>query len=368
MRTSRFALGSLLALAQLVFQPLATAAPGDIRWQLATGAPIRSAPLLAGDVLVVGNFAGSLQGLNWPSRTPRWKVALKGSLSSQPALDGERIYVQTSRQLYALAVADGRILWQRDLGDQGDWSGLQIWDSYQGSPLLAGDLLLVAMGRTLHALSRADGTPRWQYQSSDRIMATPTISGERILLADNAGQLSALSLPGGKLLWQQTPSRNAIQSRIAVWQQGAQQLGIYGSRDAAVHAFDLNTGKPRWQRSHDTSWVVGSPLVRGDAVYIGTSDGLFFQALDAATGKERWRIDTGQNAFTAPLVDDGKLLLTTGDAYHPGQPGKVSAVALDGQLRWQKALPSGLFGQPIVLGDTLIVGTEDGKLYGVALR
>ncbi|KAF0813560.1 Outer membrane protein assembly factor BamB [Andreprevotia sp. IGB-42] len=354
----------LLGLGQTLLVPGVLAAPGDVRWQLATGAPIRSAPVVAGDVLVVGNFAGELQGINWPSRTPRWKVALKGSLSSQPTLDGDRVYVQTSRQLYAIAAADGRIQWQRELGDQGDWRGFHIWDSYQGSPRVAGELLLVGMGRTLHALNRRDGTQRWQFQSSDRLMATPTVHDGRVLIADTAGQISALALATGTPVWRQTPSRDAIQSQIAVWQQS----GIYGSRDAAVHAFDLATGTPRWQRSHDTSWVVGSPLVKRDTVYIGSSDGLFFQALDAASGRELWRVDTGQNAFTAPVLAGETLLLATGDAYQPGRPGKVSAVGLDGKLRWQKSLSAGLFGQPLLAGDTLIVGGEDGKLYGLALQ
>ncbi|WP_169307403.1 outer membrane protein assembly factor BamB family protein [Chitiniphilus eburneus] len=355
---------SLLFSTVFILAPVASAAPGAVQWQLDTGAPVRAAPLLVGDTLIVGNADGMLRGLDWPSRKPRWQQALKGSLGSQPTHAGDRIYVQTNRQVYALSVKDGRILWQRDLGDQGDWRGFKLWDTFQGSPVVHGDRLLVAFGDSLYALALADGATRWRYESAYRLMATPTVVGDKVLIADGDGQLSAVALATGKALWRKQPGRDTIQTRIAVWNK----LGIYGSRDAAVHAFDLNTGKEAWRASHDTSWVVGSALVQGDVAYIGSSDGLFFQALDAASGRELWRVDTGQNAFTAPVYANGQLLLATGDAYQLDRPGRVTAVGLDGKRHWQAELPAGLFGQPIVVGDTLMVGAENGRLYGVSLR
>ncbi|UXY14986.1 PQQ-binding-like beta-propeller repeat protein [Chitiniphilus purpureus] len=340
------------------------AAPGDIRWQLATGAPIRAAPLRIDDLIVVGNFKGLVQAHAAGDRQLRWQTQLKGSLSSQPARSGDALIVQTSRQLYALSGKDGRVLWQRDLGDQGDWSMFKLWDSYQASPIVRGDMLLVAFGNALHALDAQSGQTRWRYAASDRIMATPTVAGTQVLVADAGGRLAAVRLADGKPTWQQQPNRDTIQSAIATWQQ----LGIYGSRDAAVHAVDLASGKPRWQVSHGTDWVVATPLVHGNTVYVGSSDGLFLQALAAKDGKALWRVNTGQNAFTAPLAYDGQIVLATGDAYRPQAPGKVSAVGQDGKLRWQATLPAGLFGQPVIDGDTLLVGAEDGTLYGVALR
>ncbi|GLS03723.1 hypothetical protein GCM10007860_08680 [Chitiniphilus shinanonensis] len=355
---------SLLLGALGALSPLTQAAPGAVQWQIDTGAPVRAAPVLAGDLLIVGNFAGKLEALEWPSRKPRWQLMLQGALSSQPTLAGDKLYVQTNRNVYALSAKDGRILWQRDLGDQGDWRGFRLWDTFQGSPLLHGNQLLVGFGDHLYSLSPADGKTRWRHETRYRLMATPTVAGDRVLIADGDGELAALALATGKPLWRQQPSRDTVQSRIAVWQG----LGIYGSRDAAVHAFSLADGKEAWRASHGTSWVVGSALVRDNVAYIGSSDGMFFQALDAASGRELWRVDTGQNAFTAPVFANGQLLLTTGDAYQLDRPGRVTAVGLDGKRRWQAELPAGLFGQPAVVGDTLVVGAENGRLYGVSLR
>lgn len=355
---------TLYALALSTVSLHAHAAPGDIRWQLATGAPVRAAPLRVDDLIVVGNFKGLLQAYAASDRKLRWQAQLKGSLSSQPARSGDALIVQTSRQLYALSSKNGRVLWQRDLGDQGDWSGFKLWDSYQAGPVVHGDTLLVAFGNALHALDAQSGQSRWRYATSDRIMATPTVAGAQVLIADAGGQLAAVRLADGQPAWQQQPDRDTIQTAIVTWQQ----LGIYGSRDAAVHAVDLASGKPRWRVSHGTDWVVATPLVHGNTVYVGSSDGLFLQALAAKDGKELWRVNTGQNAFTAPLAYNGQIVVATGDAYRQEAPGKVSAVGEDGKLRWQATLPAGLFGQPVIDGDTLLVGAEDGKLYGVALR
>jgi ABC-type branched-subunit amino acid transport system substrate-binding protein len=49
-------------------------------------------------------------------------------------------------------------------------------------------------------------------------------------------------------------------------------------------------------------------------VYVGSCDNYVY-ALDAATGKERWRFQTGDSVFSSPAVVDGVLYIGSNDSY-----------------------------------------------------
>lgn len=101
-----------------------------------------------------------------------------------------------------------------------------------------------------------------------------------------------------------------------------------------VRAFDLASGKPSWEASwqgsmkvpffaaKNGSWTRGTPVVAGGAIYVGGMRDVLVK-LDAATGKELWRVDFTQRegtevpAFghvTSPLCDEGALYVQAGCA------------------------------------------------------
>ncbi len=88
--------------------------------------------------------------------------------------------------------------------------------------------------------------------------------------------------------------------------------------DAVVSAFDVETGKRAWraetQGENDRSTNVGGGLaVVGGVVFVttGRSDTL---ALEAATGKVKWRKSLGSPARSAPTVSGGRVFATTIDS------------------------------------------------------
>ena len=109
----------------------------------------------------------------------------------------------------------------------------------------------------------------------------------------------------------------------------------------------------RFQSSADG--VLGSALVFEDTVYFGDIGGWIY-ALDAATGKERWKLDSKAKDFpgahplnmffASPIMADGKLIVAGGTleqvvAAFPGYPassGRGFVMALDpktGKLQWK---------------------------------
>ena len=116
-----------------------------------------------------------------------------------------------------------------------------------------------------------------------------------------------------------------------------------------VYALDAATGEELWRYDPQVPrpWaqyaccdvVNRGVAVWGDSVFVGTLDG-FLVALDAATGDERWRVDTIDRTppYTitgAPRVVEGRVIIGNGGA-DLGVRGYVSAYdAQTGELDWR---------------------------------
>lgn len=104
-----------------------------------------------------------------------------------------------------------------------------------------------------------------------------------------------------------------------------------------------------------TAGFINSPLVTNDAVFVGDLAGTIY-ALERATGKERWRIDsrakpfpgahTSNCIFAAPILAEGKVVVAGGgfehaaaaNPFHPCCTGRGFVAALEprtGRVVWK---------------------------------
>jgi outer membrane protein assembly factor BamB len=124
----------------------------------------------------------------------------------------------------------------------------------------------------------------------------------------------------------------------------------------------------RWQRAVGSGFA-GPAVSRGRLVlFHREADEARAVALDAATGKELWRVGFPTNYAKGFVSDDGPRcvpLIHKDRVYLFGADGDLHCVAFDtGQVRWSRQLyreygaPEGYFGAgstPIVAGDKLLV-------------
>src|SRR5258708_2531110 len=88
---------------------------------------------------------------------------------SAPTVDGDKVYVfGTYFKLACLSAADGKVVWEHDLGSefsgQNGTGGIKQWGNAQ-SPIVEGGLVLVAgggEGQTFMAFDKATGKVAWK--------------------------------------------------------------------------------------------------------------------------------------------------------------------------------------------------------------
>ena len=145
-----------------------------------------------------------------------------------------------------------------------------------------------------------------------------------------------------------------------------------GANEWTIEGHRAESGELAWQTvSPGTSL---GPEVRG-AVIVSGRDGI--RALDAATGKERWRFtrpveeanpnDKALGGFSSPTILDGECLYAADYVPHPKYKDAVGASTFyclgpeDGKLRWSAPIPSGTMGPGLASNrDSVIVVREYG--------
>ncbi len=79
--------------------------------------------------------------------------------------------------------------------------------------------------------------------------------------------------------------------------------------------------------------------------------------VDASTGKARWTWDAASAVDGSPVIAGDSLVVGTMD-------GRLVVLSLaDGRERWSYEIGGPLAGSPAIAGGIVIVGSEDGSVY-----
>jgi outer membrane protein assembly factor BamB len=138
-----------------------------------------------------------------------------------------------------------------------------------------------------------------------------------------------------------------------------------------VSAFDGKSGSRLWRfdtqpKDADATTYGGGIAAAGDRVYVGTGYGQVL-ALDAATGKEIWRVDVPAPIHSAPTVAAERVFVVTVE-------NELNVLAAqDGRKLWtHNGLPetAGLTGgaAPAVAGDVVVVPYSSGEIYALRIE
>lgn len=289
-------------------------------------------------------------------------------------------------------------------------------------PLPAGSVLLTASeAGALVALHLDSGQPAWQYAPDGGVWdASFASDGKAAFIGEPGGNLAALDLRSGELLWrvnlgldvQASPlvAGNVLYVPTTLVGPGL-PIGLQGQ--AVLFALRAQDGSRLWSFESD-SYILQTPFKAGDALYTGgsyvnpdvdveeggplkiyalnASDGAlrwehlsqdgyvkalyadehalayiayqdFSNGLDAATGERLWRKDTGN--WVPSLAGAGEVI------YYGSANTVVFAVDLhSGETLWTFNIPGGSFnyllGAPAIFQDDLYFLTQRGDLFALS--
>lgn len=244
---------------------------GELAWQNEVKGEIISAPAIDSGVLVVNSASGILKAFNASNGEEIWSV-----VQDVPAL--------TLRGTSTPVMASGGVLLGTATGELTVYileKGQQGWTAEIGEPTGATEL-----------------------ESVIDVDAAPVVYGDKVYAVSSRGNLVAVELRTGRILWKRKYS-------------SYRQITIDGNSifltDAKghVYAIDRNNGLERWGQLSLTNRGVTGPTVDGDYIVVGDYQG-YMHWLDQETGDivARHYVD-GSGIFTEPTVADGVIYAQT---------------------------------------------------------
>jgi len=322
-----------------------------------------------------------------PVGTLVWTVDMGDPLFVSPVVSGDMVYIVAgdstgTGRVEALELATGSPAWEVLL------DGLA-----SGPPIVAGDLLFVSTrdGRLL-ALDSGNGDQRWSFDAGSQILGSPVVDEGVVYFASSA--VYALDAQTGEKRWRQEIGRGG--SGAAVSDGVVVAVGTEGD-DINVFLLDAASGKHRFS-FHFTFVPSRPPVIVGDTVAM-TGDGrggtVHTVAVDLPTTEIpfqkaiywwrtrlwwwdlapqppppkgflwQWRATRGLTGHTL-ASDSNHIYVAAKPVASPGGPGRVTALdPLTGNVVWEFLTETSAASSGVVFGDTLVFGTQGGRVYGV---
>ncbi|MEI9981978.1 MAG: PQQ-binding-like beta-propeller repeat protein [Aliidongia sp.] len=245
---------------------------------------------------------------------------------------GGHIYATSGYgQVLDLDAKDGSIKWRVTAGSP-----------LRGAPTISeGRVFAITVDNQLQALSTEDGHRLWSYDAipeSAEIAgsASPAIDGNVVIASFSSGEVVALRVENGRVLWTDSLSatrRFDAMSTLAdirgrpVVDRGRVYVISHSGRMAAI---DARTGNRVWEQ--DVGGIY-SPWIAGDFIYV-LSNSNELVCLTRAEGRVRWmtQLDSWEDMEdkSGPLHWAGPLL--AGD--------RLIAVASNGQSGRSRPIPA----------------------------
>lgn len=226
----------------------------------------------------------------------------------------------------------------------------------QAEVVLARDGRAVFVGHAagLMALRADTGALLWQAQTGDPVDATPLERDGRVWAVDTGGALQAYDRNSGVPLW-----KEAVALDVAVragLRADAARLFL-SAESGTLYALAPDTGRVQWRRRMRSGREFlaegnGAPLVHGDMVVAGASDGQLV-VVSTRDGGVVWARDLSGTREGQPDVDTTPVLV--------GPKGKEMVLAAshraglyalrlaDGDQRWHR--PGEGYSTPVVEGE-----------------
>jgi len=282
-------------------------------WDSKTSALLSGGPVAGSDKIFIGSENGKVFALDAKTGDVVWQVNIKGEVINAPAIDSGIVVVNSaSGIMVGLNAEDGKELWKveqdvpaltlRGISAPVIASGGVIIGTSKGSV----DVYLLDNGQQGWTTEIGEATGSTELERVIDVDTTPVIFGDKIYAVSSRGNLVAIELKSGRILWKRQYSSYR---QISIYRNTIFLTNIRGH----VYAIDRVNGIERWSNLALTNRGVTGPAVIDDYVVVGDFEG-YLHWLNQETGEivARHEVD-GSGIHTTPTVVNNILFSQSRD-------------------------------------------------------
>jgi outer membrane protein assembly factor BamB len=285
---------------------------GQRLWETATGLPVSGGVGVSDDGLaLVGTNKGQVVALRQDNGQEAWRVQVSTEVLAPPRAASGIVVVRTGDGKFTgLDARTGERRWV--------YAPTMPALSLRGSapPVLTralviagletGKLLVLSLDKGLPVTEKTIAPPRGRTEIERLIDidAEPKIFGDNLYLAAYRGNVAALDMRGGNLLW------NRELSSYAGLDVDERQVYVSDDTDAVL-ALDRRSGGTLWKQAELTGRRLSAPAATRDHVVVGDFEG-YLHWLSKDDGKIVGRIRAAGKAIVAPPLVAGDTVFVQG--------------------------------------------------------
>lgn len=325
-------------------------------------------PAYMDDMIFAADRFGVVKALNAQDGKQIWKISLanKAGLFSfattallsggVTAIDGNLYIGSESAEVYSLNAKDGAINWQTTVAGE-----------VLARPVVSDNFVLVHTSNGfLQALDQADGSIKWTVNLdvpplSLRGLSTPAVAHGAAIVGGDNGRITAVFIERGQLIWQERISQPTGVTEIdrlsdvdmtpVISDNVVYAIGYNGE----LTALDLRSGQILWQRAFGS--VNDFIIDNNQLFFVDQTDRVI--AINLASGASLWtQSDLLHRQLTAPILFQGYIIVGDSEGYlHwlDRETGNfVNQLHVNG---------SGLLSAPQIMNNNLVVQARNGKVY-----
>jgi outer membrane protein assembly factor BamB len=329
-----------------------------------------AAPVVAAGRIFAMDVESTVTAFDAATGEDLWSVELTpdeeddGHIGGGLAFEGGRLYVTTGfAQVIALDAATGAELWRQTVGGP-----MRTAPTARG-----GRVFVVTLDNKLYALHGGDGSTLWTHtgiaeEASLLGGASPAVDGGVVVVPYSSGELVALKVENGRLLWQDSLAsirRTDVVSTLAhirgrpVIDRGRVFAMSHGGQTVSI---DLRSGRRIWDKEIGG---IESPWVAGNYVFAITNDAEVV-CLARDTGRiywvstlPRWKDPEDRKdpiIWTGPILVSDRLIVG-------GSNGRALALSpYSGRILGFEEMPDGVSVAPVVAGGSVFFLSDDAEL------
>lgn len=288
-----------------------------------------------------------------------WRKGPAAKLSGGITLANNRVYVGSEEgQMYALDAATGELDWQ-----------VNVPGEVVSAPAYGEGFLVTHLGNgTVYAMDAETGEQRWTHEEevptlSLRGTSSPAIAAGGVMLGSNSGRAVVLILESGQLAWDEriaTPTGSSDLERMVdidadpVVRGDTLYLLAFNGELVAMH---LVSGDVLWRRDYQG---YRTPQITTTRIYLTTTQSHVVE-LERMGGTERWRNNTlyGRSLTEVAVMPDH---LVTADRFGVLHWLDRNTGQIVGRHELRK---DGVQVAPLRVDDKIIVQTNNGRLIAL---
>ncbi|MGL4996424.1 MAG: outer membrane protein assembly factor BamB [Deefgea sp.] len=269
--------GGVIAVGTISGEVIAFDLTGKKTWSAQVTSEIISAPVVSDDFVVVrsgdgkiSTFSAATGELKWIYQRPQPALLLR-NYAPPVVADGVVYLGQAAGRLTAIALEDGRVLWEAPVSLPRGASELERVTDIVSPPVARGDVVCaVAFQGRVACLGAKQGNLLWTREVSS--WAGLAIDNQQVYVTDTKGQVNAFEKSTGRSVWRQDVLAHRLVSAPAVL--GANV--VVGDYAGYLHVLSPEDGRLLGQLATDGGRIYLAPQSDGAQAIVQTGKGSIF--------------------------------------------------------------------------------------------